>query len=351
MMILGVSYHGSHLAEHMEADMDRMRDDGMRDVVMACQENDFKYMVGKIEDGPAIAHARGLRLYANFWGFACAFGGGRISKLLTDNPDVWLLAKDGSRQGHGCMNHPDLLARAKEQVDRCVETGYDGFFWDEPSRQMCYCRHCEREYEEKRDPPRRAGWLARQGLSPFPPGGKEGLSRSPTNLLDATPDEEAQFRDHCVVLYVERLSKYVKEKRPTLWTGTCVQPRDRASWESVAAIKELDMFGTDPYWILFRLFNMPHGHTIQSAVEHTRDCIRLARKYGKEANVWLNAWKIPAGAEQELYEGGLAMANERPDSFYTWSWQAGRGTSEASDNPDLIWRTVERLYKKISEND
>lgn len=83
-MILGVSYHGSHLSEHMAVDMDRMRDVGVRDVILACQENDFKYMTGKAQDGLAIAAERPDSLYTWSW------LAGRGTNEASDNPDlVW----------------------------------------------------------------------------------------------------------------------------------------------------------------------------------------------------------------------------------------------------------------------
>ena len=66
------------------------------------------------------------------FGFAIAFGGGRVSRLLTENPDV-VLGADGVRRGIGCMN---LLLAGRKRWWSNAWMQADGFFWDSP-RQDC----------------------------------------------------------------------------------------------------------------------------------------------------------------------------------------------------------------------
>ena len=311
-MKLGMAYLGAHLPEHLRTDLIDICRIGCDELLIALSENDFHILTGKVQFASAIAHDLGLRILANFWGFACAFGGGRISRLLTENPEVWVVRRDGSRLGQGCMNHPLLLARAREMVDRCVAAGYDGFFWDEPTQQDCYCVHCREKFA--------AAY-----------GG---------NLLAAPSDQVQAFRLHSIVSYVETMSDYVKSLQADLETATCVMAVDQAAWEATARVPSLDTFGTDPYWLRLQ-------QPLSWVTESTREAMAVCRKYGKRSLMWLQGWAIPAGREEEIEEAAQRIAAERPDALYTWSYRAGLGSNEASEDPARAWDAIVRVYRML----
>ena len=72
------------------------------------------------------------------------------------------------------------------------------------------------------------------------------------------------------------------------------------------------------------------------------------KKLGKKTQLWLGAWWIPRGKEEEVYEGGKKLAALECDQFYTWSFRAGKGTNETSEDPDKTWAVIERLYRELS---
>jgi hypothetical protein len=313
-MHLGVSYLGAYLPEHLRADLADIRAVGCDEVLVTLAENDFHILPGKVRFTPAIAHDLGLRVLANFWGFACAFGGGRVSRLLTEDPEVWVLGPGGARLGMGCMNHPALLARAREMVDRCVETGYDGFFWDEPTQQDCYCPHCTDLFA--------------------------GLYGS--DLCTADGEQVEAFRLQSIVRYVRTMSDYVKALRPELETATCVMPCDEAAWEPTARIPSLDTFGTDPYWLCLE-------RPLAWVSESTRQSLKVCRSHGKRSLMWLQGWMIPAGREREIEEAAWRLAAEGPDALYTWSYRGGLGSNEACDDPEAAWQVVVEVYRALRE--
>jgi len=311
-MKLGMAYYGAYLPEHLHADLAAMREMGCDEVLITLAENDFHIFPGKVRSAPAIAHDLGLRIVANLWGFACAFGGGRVSRLLTDNPDVWQVRRDGSRKGEGCMNHPALRRRAEEMVEMCAGLGYDAYFWDEPTVQDCYCEHCQAAYAAA--------------------GGR--------NLHAAGPDEVHAFRQASIASYVEGMSAFVKRLDARFETATCVMPTDEAAWEATAAIAPLDTFGTDPYWECF-------GQDMAWVSEKTRATVELSRRYGKRSLMWLQAWRMPAGREGEIEQAAQAIAAEAPDALYTWGFRAGEGTNEACEDPAAAWAAVVRAYREL----
>jgi hypothetical protein len=311
-MKLGVSYLGAYLPEHLRTDLADIRDLGCSELLITLAENDFHIFPGKVRFAPAIAHDLGLRILANFWGFACAFGGGRVSRLLTDNPTVWLVAKDGARVGIGCMNHPALLKQAREMVDVCAAAGYDGFFWDEPTEQDCYCEHCQALFENMYG----------------------------SSLQAADPTQRQGFRMYSVARYVETMSDYVKTVRGDLETATCVMPVDRAAWEDTACIGSLDTFGTDPYWIC-------EQQPASWVTEPTRAAIALARQHGKRSLMWLQGWMIPSGREAEQEEAARLIAAEGPDALYVWSYRGGLGSNETCEDPASAWQVLRQVYGSL----
>lgn len=312
-MKLGMAYYGAYLPEHLATDLSAMRDMGCDEVLVTLAENDFYVFKGKVRSTPQIAHDLGLRVMANLWGYACAFGGGRVSRLLTDNADVWLVARDGSRVGMGCTNHPAIRQRAQEMVEECAGLGYDAYFWDEPTVQDCYCEHCQARYAER---------------------GGQG------NLRDAAADALHAFRQASIASYVEDMSAYVKRLDSRFETATCVMPIDRDAWEVTAAMPSLDTFGTDPYWYCFHQ-GMPW------VSETTAAAMEVSRRHGKRSLMWLQGWMIPAGREEEIVEAARCIAAEQPDALYTWGYRGGEGTVETCADPVRAWEAVVRAYKEV----
>ena len=140
-------------------------------------------------------------------------------------------------------------------------------------------------------------------------------------LTERDPARLRHFQAQTVIGYTAALCRGVKALDPLLQTITCIMPHDRACFEGVAAIPELDVLGTDPYWLL-----PGSTMTIEQAVADAELIQRTCAVGGKASQIWLNAWKIPAGREGEVYTGGLRLAAVGCDALYTWSYRGGLGT-------------------------
>src|SRR5919197_3706141 len=108
-MELGVSYIASHLPHHIQADMKHLAKIGCTEVLFALQGNHIDTLTGALRFGAGIAKEAGLRPFAVIWGYANTFGGGRMSRLLLERPDVGRVSRDGTRQPMACLNHPALV--------------------------------------------------------------------------------------------------------------------------------------------------------------------------------------------------------------------------------------------------
>lgn len=312
MMKFGTAYLGSHRRDVLRAELGDIGKQGFDSVVLTCQENDFIHFPGKITETPKIAHDLGVRVLINLWGYACAFGGGRISRLLSDEPEVMATNRDGSlytvtwpglRMHVGCTNQPRLYERARELAAAAISAGADGFFWDEPTKIDCYCDACRRVFGERRN----------------------------ADLLTATDAERAAFRRWSVSHWVDEMSGWVKKQKVSLETSTCVMPSDRDAWEEVARVENLDSLGTDTYWLLEK-------KPIEWMSEPCRSLVSTARAHGKIPHLWLQCWRVPAGREEELVEASRELAAAGPERIYVWAYDGQAGTEEACDDPGKAWR-------------
>lgn len=98
--------------------------------------------------GPKIAHGQGFEIYAVLWGYGSTFGGGRISKLLTEHPEVFQIDKNGKMVGAGCLKNPSFGKIYVNYIERLSHYGYDGYLIDEPTPNDCYCPSCQEKYRK-----------------------------------------------------------------------------------------------------------------------------------------------------------------------------------------------------------
>jgi hypothetical protein len=313
-MDLGVSYVAAHLPEHIDMDMRELKKIGCNEVLFALQENHLVYLRGALKYGAGIAKEHGLTPYVVIWGYANTFGGGRISYYMLEDTEMWRVAEDGTKTTFACLNNPKLVNRFVELTDLCRQNGFQGMFVDEPTPQECFCPHCRDMFH--------AAY------------GKD--------LSVSAPEYEA-FRSDTVGRYTDNLCKQVKKLDPNQKTMACVMVTDRECFESVAAIPELDIFGTDPYWLLTN-----GAMTIEQACDYAQQTKDICIEKGKTSQIWLNGWAIKAGQEDDVYTGGKALAEVGCDSFYTWSFRGALGTNEECERPDVTWASVSRLYRELS---
>ena len=323
-MELGVSYIPPANPRHVAADLGELAQMGCSHVLFALQENHLDTLPGPVRHGPALARAAGLEPQVVIWGFLNTFGGGRMSRIMLEDPTIWRREPDGRPRPLACLNNPAVVGHLTPIVTRLRDAGFSTLFIDEPSGQQCFCEHCARLYARFGDEP-----LAAAAQTP----GAQGNA-----------DAYRAFRQWTVVDYIRRASAAVKQADRDMGTTCCLMPHDRACWSAAASdVPTLDVLGTDPYWLL-----PSQKLTFDQALRDARDMHALCGRHGKRSQIWLNGWAIPAGVEEQIYQGGLALAAVGFDSFFTWSYRGGIGTNEECDRPDVAWAQVVRLYRELS---
>ncbi len=314
-MQLGLTYVPCHLPDYIKRDMDVISSAGCNEVLFATQENHIKTLDGALRFGASLAKDAGLKPYAMLWGFANTFGGGRMSIFMLENLDVWRVGKSGEKAPLCCLNNPKVIDSFLEYTRTLWNHGFEGVYIDEPTPQDCFCDICRLKFREM-----------------F--GGDL--------LLAEGTREYKKFQRHTIRAYTGDICKVVKNLDRKIKTFCCIMPEDSESFHDVANIPELDVFSTDPYWMVL-------NESIEWAVKIAKDGREAALLTGKEFHLWLNVWNIPAGRESEIYTGGKKLAEAGCDALYAWSYRASQGTFEECDNPKLAWEYYCKLSRELSQ--
>ncbi|MFI4910063.1 MAG: hypothetical protein ACIAQZ_00200 [Sedimentisphaeraceae bacterium JB056] len=328
-MLLGSSYIPPHQPSHIEEDIKYMASLGCGQVLFALQENHFQWLDGSIRFGAKIAKDYGLIPRACIWGFANTSGGGRSSRVMLENPDMWRCDEEGVAYGGGypypmaCYNNPKMVAKFGEYVEICAENGFESIMIDEPTNQVCFCKHCREKFTEMFDQP-----------------------------LDKMQDSAQYkvFEFSTVTDFVYRSVNVCKVVSKDIETSICMMPVDKDKFEKIASIPKLDVFGTDPYWL--RPINKL---SFEDAVNITKYGKKIAEKNNKKYELYLGCFGIDSGLEEKIYSGGKILVDSgSPDYVTAWSFRGGIGlsnlSSEECENPELAWDSIVKLYREVSAN-
>ena len=203
-----------------------------------------------------------------------------------------------------CVNNPDFIAYTKEFYANLFDNyDVDGVGFDEPLEFPCVCKHCMEKFKKVK--------------------GKE--------LSGKTDEENLEFQAESLVEYISLISDLAKAKGLT--TACVVGSRPEVPFHSkLAQVKNLDIFGPDPYWI-----GPGSKHSVSWVGEMTKAYREICDRGNKLLWVVIQGHNIPSGREHEIYKAGKLAAENGTDilcGYFHW-----RGT----ENPELTWDTIHRM--------
>jgi hypothetical protein len=115
-------------------------------------------------------------------------------------------------------------------------------------------------------------------------------------------------------------------------------------FESAAAIPDLDIFGTDPYWYLLGVDPEKFMRV------YSEEAAAAARKYGRQLQLWLQAFRLPAGREEELRMGVRVAEDVGCTHLAAWSYRATESMSQiACANPGLVWSILGEEFRRVRD--
>ncbi|RLF05151.1 MAG: hypothetical protein DRK00_05140 [Thermoprotei archaeon] len=281
------------------------------------------------------------------------FGGEAPSIFLQDNHGNRQVTNTGRVMSAACMNSEEFRKYVVERVEELARgTEADYIFLDEPhfsfyvqrgrgygfkiTREWsCTCEACRRLFREE------YGYEMPRELN----------------------DDVLEFRQRTILSFLEEAAAAVKGADSRKRAAVCLLSTTGAGrvakefgklvgivdWEGVAAIKAVDMLGTDPYWILLEKM-VPVKLLFKGLRWYSRvldELLEVARRHGKETQAWVQAFKVPAGREGEIVEGVKIAVEKGVDSVFAWPYRAGKLSVLASERADYLWEAIGRAFREL----
>ena len=329
-MKTGVAYHDVRSLHHVREDLKDMVAHHCNFVVHTFSETDLAFYTRTMEDIVRASKDLGLEVYMDPWGVGGIFGGEALSRFIAENLDDRQILTDGKSAPAACMNSPAFRSFMKLWIETAASLGSDVVFWDEPHFYMadwfvegakadnwaCCCPTCRRLFEETHG-------------RPMP------------SEMDA---EVTAFREGTIVSFFSELGDYARQCG--LKNALCVLPdeeplRGISDWEALASIPSLDIFGTDPYWAV-------RGYPLEPYVrDKTRRARSVCEKFGLELQMWVLAFLIQEGREDEVSRAAEIFHEEGVRNIAAWSYGGGGWMYTRSDNAEKVWENLGRVFKKL----
>jgi hypothetical protein len=151
------------------------------------------------------------------------------------------------------------------------------------------------------------------------------------------------FKEENLIAFLQNLCQTVKDIDSTKKNIICVMPSQASTgisdWDKVC-FDAMDVLASDPYWILFQ-------KDFSWVETESQKLVETARRYQKEAQLWVLAFCIPKGREPEIKTVVEILNRAGADSIFAWLYRGGLQTLIKSENPSLVWETVGEAFKKI----
>ena len=286
-MKTGISYILNRDLDRAAADLEEIAG-GCDFVVHTFSETDLYFHQKNMREIIKLSRQKGLAVYLDPWGVGGVFGGETFSRFVAENPAACLKVK-GQRLAVADIAHPLFRKFMKKWLRAALALKPDVIFWDEPHQS--------------------------------------GMNYSPAEI-------------NRVVGFIKEMAKIVSKRG--VKNAVCVYPRaDKNSqklWQAILEIKEVDIFGTDPYWLLW-------GKKLDFVEKISERVYNLCETYHKEPQIWIQAFKVPAGREKEIGKAVKMAAAAGIQNIAAWSYDAGSlvdGLNSAQ--PDKVWQTLRSAY-------
>jgi len=358
----GVSYFSSRDLRHVRQDLDDMVAQDCTYVVHCFTETDLLYYRRTVQDVVNATRDAGLEAWLDPWGVTGIFSGESLSRFLADHPEALQLRSDGRRAPAACPNHPETRKFLLAWVEAAAEAGGQVAFWDEPHFEIpmwrgdrsgawaCRCDHCQERYREsaggampeRMDDEVRAfrersliDLLAELSRAARRLGMRNALCLLPMDvegagLIDLARRLEQRWREHAA-----GSAGSLADEEP--WQSVGVR-----DWDAAAAIPDLDIFGCDPYWYAFQAEPEPFVRAL------TRRSTETARRYERDVQIWVQAFSVPDGREEELALGLRVAVEEGATHLAAWSF---RGTESMSSiqaaRPEVVWQVLGEAFRTL----
>jgi hypothetical protein len=325
----GAAYFGNRFLSHAEEDLARMAE-CCDYVVHTFSEDDVHFHKKVLSQIFAATRRRGMEVWADPWGLGGVFGGEALSRFLLDHPDDWQVLSDGRRVPAACLNRRAFRDFVLEWVHTVQNAGAQVILWDEPHIYFrwglewdgiysCVCPACQSLFREK-------------------------FGRRLPLRLDAEAEE---FRRQTITGFLTEMMEGAH--RGKLVNALCLYAYEGHDaydkiWTALSTLAPLDIFGCDPYWRWPPFQNPPAAHVER----FSKKTVDAGRSLGRGSQVWIQAMRLPRGAEPEIEAACQAAARAGATHLAAWSYDGGALLDTVlAEDPARVWATVAQAFKAL----
>lgn len=323
--IKGVSYFGVRSPRHALSDIKDIKEAGFNAILHTWSEEDQQYYFDTMKEIVDASADMGLDVYVNPWGVGRVFGGEAYSELTARNHDMCQIGIDGKPKVAACPNHPDFRAYMHKWIESVCATKVSTIFWDEPhfyfekgglSNWSCRCKRCQEGFR------------------------KQFGYEMPAELTD----DVKQFRENSLIDFLKEMTSdvHARGKRNCVCMLPPWFPAGLDDWGKVAKLESVDEVASDPYWER----GAAEEWVREKYAETARKLTDVASQYNKATQMWIKAYQIEAGHENDLAVAVEETRKANIQNIFAWSY---RGTETLSwlksDCPDEVAKTFRNALK------
>ena len=324
---LGVSYFGTRNLEHVESDLNRMVEAGCNTVLHTFSENDLRFYLETMCEIVKLSKVKKLEVYIDPWGVGGVFVGESFTQFALENDEARQVLSNGRLAPAACPNNKTFKNFMQKWIDAAIKIGADIIFWDEPHFFMperygitnawaCRCESCKNLFYEI------YGY----------------------DMPEKINQDVESFKDESLFRFIRHMTMISKTKEAKNALCPLVEwenPLIEHKWDKYAQLDSLDIFGTDPYWMLA-------GRELADFELYVQKVKRLADKYHKEPQIWVQAFRIRAGHEGYVKKSVKMVHQMGIKNIMAWSYLGTAYMSWVrSERPDKVWQALKEAYLEI----
>lgn len=334
---LGVAYYGNLFPDRARDDLKEMAGHGCNSVLIAMSEYDWFVWKKNVYEICKIAKEFNFSVYINFWSWGGVFGGEAPSFFLHNNDDFRQVYSESTssplsnkKAPAACFNTNKFKNYIFDAIQEIATKDFvDGFFWDEPHYKYtpptsdlftCRCQTCQELFK----------------------------SMYHEEMPNVRTDDVLEFKEKTIIHFLKELSQKVKQTNANKKVIACLVPPPLetgvSDWDNFcSSLKNvIDVFSTDPYWLLYR-------KSLDYVEKYSKKTVKLARKYGLESQLWCLAFLIPRKKEHQLQEAIQIFDDHGVDSIFSWCYRGAEGMLIECKDPNEVWRVIGNAYNDLKK--
>ena len=111
--------------------------------------------------------------------------------------------------------------------------------------------------------------------------------------------------------------------------------------DRLSALDTVENLGSDPYW-----YGKKDVNPYQFVYDGTKKNLEISERFGKDHNIWIQTYAVPAGREEEIILAAEAAYDAGARTILAWGYMGSESNDYRAANPLCTWnRTVEAFHR------